>query len=386
MAEKINRDYGISPYQSKVDQDTQQDDFAYIDQMQTPTWFQAMALALQKHSELIKPYQNESYPEAEQFYPTPLYQPPPGQPQQSYLGMGGGGCVLNCFAPLYCKDPVKCHPAIYYYDPHLGLQASLGTLQIKVLVDGIPAKVDFNPTRVFPWEIPPPKGSWPSWPDHPMSKLKAKMRDGAKHVCETSLDVFCRRQDCCLMDSYVAVSFDDGSTPDTIARNGSITCYLLNGCPPYSWSVSGTGFSFTYTTSTGLTNTLNASGTACGTATCVATDKCGHSVTFYILCTTGTWHNGAQCNATDPGGSTWPVASCETGGSFFLYSGPNKRWYLTPISWCYYGAYGVSTWGVCVDPPPCGLPLPCNVNPCTCFGNPGHCIIGTSLSQSWLCS
>jgi hypothetical protein len=332
---KIDRDYGISPYQSKVDQDTQQDDFAYIDQMETPTWFHAMSLALQKHSELIKPYQNESYPEAEHFYPSPLYQPPPGQPTQSYLGMGGDGCVITCFSPLYCTDPVKCHPAIYSTPAGVSYHEGLSSLEIKVLVNGVPAKVvtkgkgisapstaaghtgplnKITPppagSNVFLWEVLPPNGSWPFWPDNPMAKLKAKMRDGAKHVCGTSLDVFCRRQDCCLQDGYVAVSIDEDSTPDTITAGGSISVYILNGCPPFTWQATGTGYSFTSSSTQGRVNTLNCvAGTCAGGqfsshVNVTVTDKCGHSDSLAtpIINTSGAWYVKAgfqpeNCNA-----------------------------------------------------------------------------------------
>jgi len=55
--------------------------------------------------------------------------------------------------------------------------------------------------------------------------------------------------------------------------------------------VSGAGFSLTSAETDGLTNTLEADGTACGSATITVTDDCGESCTGYVRCTTGRWAN-----------------------------------------------------------------------------------------------
>ncbi len=69
---------------------------------------------------------------------------------------------------------------------------------------------------------------------------------------------------------------------DTIARNGSGTVAVLGGTGPYSWTVSGTGFTLDHSITVGLSNTLNADNTACGSAEITVTDKCGQTVTGYI--------------------------------------------------------------------------------------------------------
>ena len=85
------------------------------------------------------------------------------------------------------------------------------------------------------------------------------------------------------------LAFDDESTPDTINQDDSITIFLNDGCPPYEWSVEGTGFSMTLAQTQDKNNTLNASPTACGPASITITDHCERTVYAYIRCTTGSW-------------------------------------------------------------------------------------------------
>jgi len=70
----------------------------------------------------------------------------------------------------------------------------------------------------------------------------------------------------------------DPANPQTIERNTSITINVINGTPPYTWSVSGTGFSVD-TEAEGSSNTLTADDTACGVAEITVTDNDGSSET-----------------------------------------------------------------------------------------------------------
>ena len=83
----------------------------------------------------------------------------------------------------------------------------------------------------------------------------------------------------------------DTNNPDEIARNSSIPINVIGGCSPYTWSVSGNGFTLTNATTNGLTNTLNADTKACGRATIIVTDACGETASGYVKCTTGQWLN-----------------------------------------------------------------------------------------------
>jgi len=55
----------------------------------------------------------------------------------------------------------------------------------------------------------------------------------------------------------------DPNNPDEIDRNSSVEISVIGGTSPYTWSVSGTGFSIPSST-TDRTNTLSADDTACG--------------------------------------------------------------------------------------------------------------------------
>jgi hypothetical protein len=77
--------------------------------------------------------------------------------------------------------------------------------------------------------------------------------------------------------------------PDEIARNSDVEIKVIGGIQPYIWSVSGNGFSLSQSQTTGLSNTLNADGTACGAATITVTDNDGSSVAGYVRCTVGKW-------------------------------------------------------------------------------------------------
>jgi RHS repeat-associated protein len=81
----------------------------------------------------------------------------------------------------------------------------------------------------------------------------------------------------------------DPNNPDEIDRNSSICLNVVGGCSPYTWSVSGTGFTLDESITTGLTNTLNADGTSCGTATITVVGCNGNEVVGYVRGCYGEW-------------------------------------------------------------------------------------------------
>jgi hypothetical protein len=84
--------------------------------------------------------------------------------------------------------------------------------------------------------------------------------------------------------------YDTVNSAETIDRNGSAALVVIGNNDPFTWSVSGTGFTLeTEGEATGPTNTLYADGTACGTATITVTGCDGQAVTGYVRCTTGQW-------------------------------------------------------------------------------------------------
>lgn len=65
----------------------------------------------------------------------------------------------------------------------------------------------------------------------------------------------------------------DPNNPDTMGRGTQVNVNVLGGRAPYSWSVSGSGFSLAESQTQGLSNTLFADGTACGSAVVAVTDS-----------------------------------------------------------------------------------------------------------------
>ena len=150
--------------------------------------------------------------------------------------------------------------------------------------------------------------------------VETTYRDGSKVTC--GCVEFTYPSSC---STVTPVSFRAyGVNPETIIRSNSVTLTVQDGLGPYTWSVSGTGFSIAALTS-GTSNSLIADGTACGTATVTVTDFCGNSDTYEVRCTTGSW-------------SGWSgSASCQlTGGIYDTYlgtgppcSGANRGFQLT---------------------------------------------------------
>lgn len=85
------------------------------------------------------------------------------------------------------------------------------------------------------------------------------------------------------------MTWDDSTSADTIAQSSSVSVAVNDGLGPYSWSVSGVGFTLGSTQTGGGQNTLVSDASACGTATITVTDTCGGSTTGYVRCTTGQW-------------------------------------------------------------------------------------------------
>ena len=163
----------------------------------------------------------------------------------------------------------------------------------------------------------------------------------------------------------------DPNNPDEIDRNSSIEISVIEGFPPYTWQVSGTGFSIPSST-TDRTNTLSADDTSCGAATIAITDKYGDSCTGYVRCTEGSEWQAVCTNATNFTGCS-PWQSIWGGYSFDIIEG-NKKWEMLgrdsgrTSKCCPPGAD--CTWdGDCVSPP-CG-------DPCSCDGVVGRCGEGT---------
>jgi len=94
------------------------------------------------------------------------------------------------------------------------------------------------------------------------------------------------------------IAWDSVTSAETIARSDSASVAITDSVGygfPYAWSVSGTGFTLDNAQTDGLTNTLNADASACGTATITVTGCDGTVVTGEVRCTTGKWVTHTTC-------------------------------------------------------------------------------------------
>jgi hypothetical protein len=88
----------------------------------------------------------------------------------------------------------------------------------------------------------------------------------------------------------------DPNIPDEIAPNSSIPISVTRGCYPYTWSISGQGFTLAESVTKGLTNTLNSDGTSCGTATITIIGCSGTTIVGQVRITEGHWEYNTECS------------------------------------------------------------------------------------------
>lgn len=290
----INRDSNKQTYRT---------DDSYEEQMRRPTERDAAILdKFRKESEFVKPYASDSYEEMEYgFIPpwdfgqwndlsfpdvkwaTPILEPwklPPSDigddPKEKCH------VILKCLPEIcYCPGQEKCHD----------LYCSYRLISVRL--------TDFAGHSI-------PKGfsiynqhmrvciTAPDDTDQTLSVyyLLEYQCDGKKYRTEIQGQAWvdaCNESECC---DDTTMSWNDPGSADTVARNANCTVAILDTLGkggPYSWAVSGTGFTLTDATTIGLSNTLNADATACGTATVTVTGCGGTAVTGYVRCTTGNW-------------------------------------------------------------------------------------------------
>jgi len=79
------------------------------------------------------------------------------------------------------------------------------------------------------------------------------------------------------------------TNPPDIEPGETKDIYISSGVPPYTWSITGTGFSLGSSVTTGVSNTIHGSSEACGAADIQVIDRCGNVVAGVILCSSGHW-------------------------------------------------------------------------------------------------
>ena len=130
----------------------------------------------------------------------------------------------------------------------------------------------------------------------------------------------------------------DKTNIETIVPGQNVVWNIKNGTPPFTWNITGTGFSLQNTVSNTRSNTIKSLSTARGTGTITVTDVHNTTFTWYIRATNGTWiKKGLGCpirperiQGTQIGGgsisNTRPDGSIETwyGTLFSLTAGKYK--------------------------------------------------------------
>lgn len=157
-------------------------------------------------------------------------------------------------------------------------------------------------------------------------------------ICKTRVLYECG---CECQEAEPAVYVQSGNT--SMPRNDSEAMYVDSdelACPPFTWSVTGTGFSFSksQTDSDLEINYLQTDNTACGVATITVTDDCGVTYTTYYHCDQGHW-NSIQTDG---------CRVCVTDATCWAYEGPYRyrlqvckdASYILVQGGCAYGSSG----------------------------------------------
>lgn len=301
MADPINKDYGRRHYLS---------DREYQEQMRETTDFAVDSRIKMPHSEFKKPWAEDEYPQMEYGWDPPGFTPPglppwpdiphgtdpnlPGtDPGDPFEPSGPGlGCLFywpltpglldpgeTAYAKLARRDDpivsVKVEgPATLVSNPStLGLCTSAGQAQANSLFGhGNPGSAECTVIIKVNAELTEEQQAETIL----FIDVTATTRSGA--TCSTSAIV--NQENCVDAD---AVTYDDINSPETISRNESKLVYITDGVPPFTWAVSGTGFTISPST-TGRYNLLRAGATACGTAQITVTDSCGDQTTGEVRC------------------------------------------------------------------------------------------------------
>ena len=289
-------DFGRKPYMYGLKRHSPKSD--YHDMMRELPLRAQMDQRLAKQSEFEKPYLHEDYQEMQYLWPGPpgFMFPPFDMPKfkiPTAERWGGHGCIIFCNSPMECNEPVQCSPAIFQY---WGLTRDrYKELSFKIKLNGSThGDYELHEQAVFPLVINPPSVDNVFGPNYvkrwameaPYDVLTIVMKDGADNICTDELTVMpmdCPEADVCDCDDVVEFSFNDTGTADTIVGGGSITVRVSDGCPPFDWSTTASGYSFESAKTWNRTNILTSDTGTCGVdydAVCVfvVTDNCGTNV------------------------------------------------------------------------------------------------------------
>ncbi len=217
----------------------------------------------------------------------------------------------------------------------------------------------------------------------------------------------------CDCDVEPDVAYDDDNSDDTIDREGTATIAVTGGCPPYAWSVEGTGFWFdagytlTEIETTAISIILYADETACGAAAITVTDFCEDTCSGGVRCTEGEWIPQGYANYSgnpDPDRCSGPVGGGGGCTSVTLEEiVGNEKWRIWNHA-CFGHKISVQepctglgdlTWvkedgylDIFTDPP-CGSPSSCAPGSCSGFCGGRICVgcvmLGNCIYYAWSC-
>lgn len=330
----------------------------YTEIMRTPTLYGVeWQNYIQKHSEFEKPYLQD-YPEMQYQFPPlpdpsfiiPIWEWPIWGPEQTVNLEQLGKvypCAISCWKTgLDCDDPVGCIAILMNIGPG-------GTWSV-IEADGPYGStwVNWGSAEFFDFFIEAPDDGWTILTGENKRggvNLRIQLEDLAGIKGTTRYYAMCRPTECPVDFTY------DPNNPETIDQNDSKVITVIDGLSPFSWSVAGTGFSFSAATTMGQSNVLLTDDTACGLATITVTDDCGTVVASYIKCTTGQWVLKPGFCVMAGGGNCTKHSTV----TFYYISG-YQRWRVWGYQHCcdhptYWADYEDDT---CI-PPSCGNPADC---------------------------
>ena len=306
-----------------------------------------------KESEFEKPYVDEDYRKMHLDFPWPDFPPfpplSPWPPLPPFEGPTPGlpGCAITCYPPHNdCDNPVWCHPSIW-------CGSDIGCTLCSWTVEGAVKGYTPHASGVGSWGID-------IWIDEDLVEADGKalisacMTDPCGNVCCNDIEVSCK-----ICPPDISISWDNTSSPSTIGSSSEAEVYVQDGIAPYSWSVSGTGFSLRRAKTDTVSNTLITDGAACGKATITVTDFCGDVTTGYVRCTTGSWNEIDNCSMN--GGY---ASNCRVD-----YSTDNQYKY-TNCAWC-------------CDPAVCGVDTTCCPFYWRTVVDCNHCSTGQGSPPTW---
>jgi hypothetical protein len=182
----------------------------------------------------------------------------------------------------------------------------------------------------------------------------------------------CHTEIICEFDSSVVsdLEYDWVNSAQTVARSANVNVFVTGGTPPYTWSISGTGFSLHNIETYSLSNTVYADSTACGSGLITVEDVCGVQIEGSIRCTTGAWVEVADTDNGSTPGETCPdimfgvgIDVLYTGGGVSRFDTWRGQYFLEE----YCDRIDIGSTG------PCSLcPPNCNTQPLGCTS----CLLG----------